>query len=61
MKQEEVRENCMIWSKRLQCYGQSLEKKGFMVFMLFVKHPPIWLHCSELCLDPRMEDEKWIK
>ena len=51
----------MVWSKRFQCYGQAIAQKEFMVLVLFVRHPRIWLHCSEVCLDPMKEDKTWIK
>ena len=64
MRESEVKENCMVWSKRFQCYGQTLAKKKYMILVLFVNYPSAWLHCAELCLDPRDPtngDEKWKK
>lgn len=61
MKKEEIRTNCVVWSKRFKCFGQAIGQKDFMVLVIFVKYPRVWLHCSEVCLDPMKEDETWTK
>jgi len=48
VKAEKLKVHKMLYSKRYKCYGQCLKVMGFMAFMIFVKHPGIWLHCQEL-------------
>lgn len=58
MKKDEVKTNCMVWSTRLKTYGQALQVCNYMVLVIFVGKPAMWLHCSELSMTHREENNE---
>ena len=53
MKKEQLKTNTVYYSTRYKCWGQCLEKKDFMAYMIWASPSanPGWYPCSELIYD----------
>ena len=53
MKKGRLKINTIFYSKRFECFGQCLNIRDYMAYMIWAKPsaPAGWYHCEELVYD----------